>query len=446
MGFVRAIPFLLILTMAGPSQSAEAGRDSSKSDAERYLEFAASGVIGMVHREWTTGFDAVMAGGGLNVHTALIAPIRFDFDGTLRMEDWDELSDFGRIVLLFGYGGPRDDIAVRIEPLKAYDLGCGNLVSHFRSTIDPDHWRTGIVARLHWQPAGADLFMDSFLRPSVSGARVYVRPIWWADKDGAFGRFEIGASVVADWLVPVMDPIDTVNGQGLPDGDGRVMGAFSVDMKWPVVAASWLNIVPWAAWSLLDESSGWHVGLGLAFRPKKSIEFSITGEWRYLNAGFVAPYFDTLYMADRYQFFDQRPKLPSSDLTADRMGFSVGATLSVRPYLAIWAMLDWDEDGRYTQVRSGMDITFEKTFMFTAGVVSRGIESAEDMIYPDRLYFYSMADAVIWRYFSVFSSYARDLTTGDPDGLQRGMWVSSDTWLFGLRVGSGMNDGDFDQK
>ncbi len=439
----RLIPALAIIFVAAavcPGIAAAQEKDLEKP----YIELQVSGLGGAIHRKWTGGFDVVFAAGGKGFYSSLIAPMRFD-SGGLRDQDWDEVSDYGRILGGLGYRTKSGDISVGFESLKGYTLGAGNLVSMFYGTVDTDHWRTGIFAKLHWDPAGADLFLDSFLGPSVFGGRIYVRPLWFVDKNGLVGKLEFGVSVATDIFAPY------TLGSILPDEHGLVsqgsdaVTGWSVDMRWPLRAADWAEVTPWTAWSRIGLADAGHVGLDLAFRINNKFRLTVQGEWRFMESGFAAGYFDNLYMADRYDFGSWRNIFPGAvskqafleSGSFDRMGGSVGVMAEWDPWLSAWFRADIDEDGFFTRYRMGVTVTVPKRLILTGSLTARGFGAANDDAAADRLNGSIVADVTVWKFVGVFASYSRDLYV-PVGGSDIGRYVGTDTALVGLRLSFGL--------
>jgi len=407
---------------------------SSQAAPPWSIELFASPLVGLVHRHEAFGFDAGFLARVSSFRATLLAPMRFDRHG-LRAVDWDERTDFGRIVGELAWGEPTDAFQVRIAPIAGLSLGVGNLVSRYASTVDPDHWRTGLVASLDFKPAGAVVFMDSVLDPQVAGGRAHVRPFFWVDDRGTFGRLEIGLTLVADAVAPTDATPGPLDGRGLPQSRTGAIVAGGIDLRWPVYRNRWVEVTPYGAWSRLGESNGAHAGLALDFAPRKDVRIGLQGEWRWLQPRFVASYFDGLYMADRHDFGGM-PKFRARDLASDaRMGGMAGAVVEWRPYLSLGAALDWDAHAAFRAVRADLVVTVPAWMRLAATIQARGIASSADLASPVRRTAAVSADVTIWRSFAAFAAYARDLQAV-PAGPSSSRYRPSDTFLAGVRLGA----------
>lgn len=411
----------------------------TSDDRDPYVEVLVAMGGGMVHRHGVGALDAVVAAGGWGVRLAVVAPIRFDREG-LRREDWDERTDYGRILGELSFGRRGDSYHASIAPVRAWHLGTGSLVSGFQSTVDPDHWRTGAVASLHWQPAGIDLFLDSVLDPQVLGVRACVRPLFWIDGDGIAGRLELGFQAVADLAAPASEAASHVDAFGLPVHDRSPFVAGGIDLRYPVLRTAQVEVTPYVSWSRLGDADGAQVGLALQAAPSRAFAFGLLGEWRWLDPRYVGAYFDAAYMADRHAFGTSPKRRAIDGLVAARMGMRLGLSLAFPPWVSAWTLLDIDEQGDFSTFGAGLEVEASEHGRLSAALHTRGFRTAAGFVGPDRTLATVTASARLWKLFEVFGSYARDLEIV-RDGPDPGTWRPSDTFLVGIRAGLGWSHG-----
>ncbi|MBP7382080.1 hypothetical protein KBA39_06725 [Myxococcota bacterium] len=421
-----------------------------------YAEIQISGVAGEIHRDWSAGFEFILAGGSHGFHSVFVAPVRWDPDG-IRARDWDEVNDFGRLVGRLAYCNESGDIDVELRSIRGYTLGAGNLVSMYNSTVDQDHWRTGLTARLHWPVAGADLFVDSFLGPSLLGARAYLRPLWFVDNSGNLGRLEIGASFAVDIFAPETMGSGTPErpGQVLPDRHGLAVSgtdtvaAWSVDLRWPVVFGDAAGLVPWVAWSRIGTADAFNMGVDLSVRLAPRWSLALSGGYDYMESGFASGYFDGLYMVDRYDFgvlrdafpgaFSKQALLESTGVT--RHGGSVGLGVFFDPWMSLWFRADIDENGLFSRFRAGASVSVKERLVLSGNMIARGFGPANDSLVADRVGGSVAADITVWNFIGVFFSYTRDLYVS-MSGVDTGRYVGGDTGLAGVRMTFGLIPSD----
>ncbi|MCA9523643.1 MAG: hypothetical protein KC609_21855, partial [Myxococcales bacterium] len=136
---------------AGPTLTQQAPKPDRSNGVTLGLD-AFSGV-GQIHHDL---FTEVTVAGFLEwkkLSASLRVPLRFrlkDYGpasprGTIRPEDWDEVSDYFRIVPFVAWGTPNDAIFARLGEITDYTLGHGTLISGYFNSIDIDHYQPGLV-------------------------------------------------------------------------------------------------------------------------------------------------------------------------------------------------------------------------------------------------------------------------------------------------------------
>lgn len=400
-----------------------------------------SALGGMVKREGVIGGDAFFDLAHRGFRMTLGVPLRFQPGDGVRREDWDERSDYGRVVREVSYSSPDQGIVLRAAPLTGYSLGVGNLVSGFYSTLDSDHWRTGFEGAYHGATGGMDVFVDSVPDPEILGARLHVKPFHVLHPDGLFGRLEVGGSLVGDLAAPgefvVVAGSRVLDAAGLPRARRRTVSASGVDARWPVLKSREVEVVPYFALAHAKDGSGWHVGLALDLHPKRSVRFGLQGELRRLGNGYVAPYFDSLYMVDRWDIGGlSKASLLGTDAPGRRWGFGTGLTLRLEQAFSAFLLFDFDGDGRFTTMRAGAQAVIARRLSLNLTLLSRGIPRFARLFDPERVVFGFSCEVALSRFFTAFASYAHEphVHRNPPD---LGWYGSSDTILSGLRLSFG---------
>ena len=97
---------------------------------------------------------------------SLQAPLTTEFEaGQLRSREWDEVSDYGRILRLARYGD-----SVRIGQIEHRSLGFETVMRRYYNGVDPDHYRVGLeleyaqATRSFWAPDEVSFVVDHLLR------------------------------------------------------------------------------------------------------------------------------------------------------------------------------------------------------------------------------------------------------------------------------------------
>lgn len=177
------------------------------------------------------GIDA--AGRGYAV--GLGAGARFLAEGGFRGEEWDEASEWVRVVryALLRRGQPPGDgepgeawLAAAVGELGGVTLGHGSLLDGFAGGLDVDHGRVGVQATAGRGDLVGELVVDDVIAPRIAGARVAMRP---------GGIAVLGFSAAGDRTAPSMGGEEAIGGLAI-DGevggvtDGGARGAVHADL------------------------------------------------------------------------------------------------------------------------------------------------------------------------------------------------------------------------
>jgi len=116
--------------------------------------------------------------------------------GVLREEDWDEPSDYARIVRHVEYGNPNGPLHARLGELGPLVIGHGSIMNSYFNVVTPDVYEAGLHLNANTRYGGLQLMLDDVLQPTVFGIRGYVRP-WGQAAANPWTRLSIGVSAVA---------------------------------------------------------------------------------------------------------------------------------------------------------------------------------------------------------------------------------------------------------
>jgi hypothetical protein len=222
---------------------------------------------------------------------------------TLRKEDWDEVADYARIIRYFRYGHPSDTFYVRIGELYGATIGHGTIVNSYYNSINLDIYKLGVQLNVNTDFGGVQTLMDNLFQPSLFGARVYVRPVAFFDKDSYANNLAIGLTVMADAFAPtgVIGPMQTsAHEPSVANDAAAVMG---VDIEFAVVRSKVIDVIPYTDLNhIFGASNGWHLGVLTKLRPLEKLGLNFRLEYRYLSDNYIPGYFDSYYDIQRYTF------------------------------------------------------------------------------------------------------------------------------------------------
>lgn len=230
-------------------------------------------------------------------------------DNWYRDEDWDEFSDWTRILRFVQYGQPADMVYVRVGELAAAVLGHGTIVNRYYNNVDIDHYHTGLASNLNFDTWGAQILVNDLLAWNLVGMRGYVKPLAMlvADPHPILGSIRTGVSFVSDFAAPWQLKLDAgmrprLDGDNNLLFDARSAWLLGLDVDIELFASETAAITPYMDLNFLkDMGVGWHLGI-LAGLKALSSEFSLRLEYRVLGSNYLPGYFNSLYELEKMAF------------------------------------------------------------------------------------------------------------------------------------------------
>lgn len=272
-----------------------------------------------------------------------------DFGGLkVRRQDWDEASDFGRVIRFVSFGRRETSpLYLSITSLRPHSLGHGMLMLNYQPNIDIDRSMTGGLVEVNSRYAGAQLRVaDVTFQNQVLGALAFVKPLGFMD-DEIFSSLSLGVEYAGDWEAPLCvrtgeagecvlggptagrplghqagpDPltgesrdqtfIRTDPDLGRPYVDETAVHAVGFSGEMRVMKTDRSDLKLYGTFhQFLDHGNGVAGGLfGRFTTGERDVHaFRLRAEYRTFEADFAPNYFDTLYEVTKYQFSRATPR------------------------------------------------------------------------------------------------------------------------------------------
>jgi hypothetical protein len=96
--------------------------------------------------------------------------------GQLRKQDWDEPSDFAKVIRYITIGGDEQPFYLNISRLYGHTLGHGTVVRRYNPNLDYNTSRVGVSFDAYRGMVGFESMVNDVIKPDVMGALVFVRP------------------------------------------------------------------------------------------------------------------------------------------------------------------------------------------------------------------------------------------------------------------------------
>lgn len=360
-------------------------------------------------------FDRV----GIGVHV----PLRFrvideapEQGGVLRDEDWDEVSDFTRILRFAEYGRRGDPFFARIGELVGVTIGHGTIVDRYYNTVDIDHYQTGVEVHYDGWYGGGQMMLDNVIDPNILALRGFVRPLSFAPVDEYFQRLIVGLTYASDYQAPARIRTDAAGIARVTDDvelavDTEVVTLFGVDIGWEVLRHEVVDLTPYFDVNFLDDlGTGVHLGLLTNFRLPADTFLFTRFEYRYLTRQFEAGYFNSLYEIERYRLRGGLPKLQAVVERGDgpgRHGFYGELTLLLFQRVTVTLTYEDYEGANNSSFTALLRLPWLGPVLLQAYWAKRNFGGADELFSLDDALLVAEARVKILDWLYVYGEYAR---------------------------------------
>jgi hypothetical protein len=239
---------------------------------------------------------------GLDLHLA--APIHLRIvdknpadNNTIRQQDWDEPSDFARILrsLSFVHSWPDGAIDLQLGQLNGVGIGQGALADNYFNSTDVDHYQGGVLLKGETRGNGGEFTLEDVVRPEIFVGRIFLAPIGWFLEGEWPRRLEVGYTIGADMAAPRRT---TGTGNTYFVSTGGDISIRIVDMEQ-------FTLLPFLELMVMDGDLGVHLGLAITWTisKKNGLSLNVRGEYRYSGSDYHPAIFNPFYEYNR-RFYD----------------------------------------------------------------------------------------------------------------------------------------------
>jgi hypothetical protein len=122
--------------------------------------------------------------------------------GKLRRADWDQASDFAKILRYAVVGGQEQPFYLNVSRLYDQTFGHGTVVRDYNANIDYNTARLGATLDFNRSAVGVQAMANDLVNPDVLGMMAFVRPMRPYSEDVFWRSLSIGVSYVHGVNVP----------------------------------------------------------------------------------------------------------------------------------------------------------------------------------------------------------------------------------------------------
>ncbi|MBW2702993.1 MAG: hypothetical protein JRF33_19395 [Deltaproteobacteria bacterium] len=416
-------------------------------------------------------FDFGMIGFGIQ------APLRFrvmdndpqndEYGGVLRKEDWDEWTDYLKILRYFRYGHKGELFYAVVGDLPGATLGHGTIISRYYNNTDMDHYKMGVQFDVNTSYGGVETLFNNGVISNLIGLRGYVRPWSFIDEESYLNNLAVGFTVASDYTAPYCMENDA--GQCRPDvstdarvfdddgnlkvADTKAATVIGGDIEFQLLNNSWITLTPYMDLNgILEAGIGYHAGILSIFHiPIINLDLQTKVEYRYFTADYVPSYFDSFYEIQKfgYPFKDElgvfgaahtevtdQPKRRVIDEMGGKglNGYYAELVFDIMGLAKVGGSYD-DYDGPYnSNLRLYLAVPALEVFQFGAFYYRHNFEGAsEAFAFDDKSLFLVEARYQIMPFLYAIGQYWRVWQLDkDPVSDTLGEFVAVDDWSLGL--------------
>jgi hypothetical protein len=420
--------------------------------------------FGQIDEDWYTtihlGFSMDLGKIGFGIQVPLRLRVhdadpKDPSDSTLREEDWDEWTDYLKVIRFFRFGHKGDFIYVVVGDLPGATIGHGTIVNRYYNNIDLDHYRMGLVADLNTDYGGVETLLNNGFVTNLFALRGYVRPWSFVDQESYLNNFSVGFSVAADVSAPyTLADIDPEEDYNLPpvevEETTTVMGG---DIEFRLLDTSFLTLTPYMDLNGIPSSGGvgYHAGILSVFHiGGVSMDLQARIEYRYFTGDYIPTYFNSYYEIQKfaYPYWDNQNQVELRDtkrrvleLLPDKSlnGYYAELVFNFLGLFTLGASYD-DYDGLYnSNLRIYLDVPALEVFQFGAFYYKHNFEGAgEAFTFDDKSLFLLEARYQISSFLHVVCQYWHVWQLDNNPGTEQepnedyGKYVPVNDWSVGL--------------
>jgi hypothetical protein len=296
--------------------------------------------------------------------------IRYSTDGIYE-PDISEPYDALRAIEFIRIADDRRGIYLRAGPIQRARLGTGHLVDHYSTRTAWDTRTVGVEGAWHTPLLQLEAFSGNVLMNGVTGARLGLQPLFWADHT-LTRSFELGFSYVTD--------LETHRAERTP------LTGYNVDVQFNAFSFGDVHLTPFASFAWY-EAEGSGLGFGAAFHSPNFVDllrFSLRMGLFYNSREFIPGYVGSFYQVsnpysrplDTEAFTRREPVIEPADISLQEA--RGGNTLVTEMRVMVFRQFEfWQQFKRHygTQSLSQYHVRFFLTvpnFMLVDVGVDRG--------------------------------------------------------------------------
>ncbi len=280
--------FVLVVILLSSSFLMAQSMNAFNDENENYFNggFGMTWIDGTAYTTFTLTpeFSFGKFGVGLNIELLFNNSEGFKF----RKTGWDKGAGALRMIRYISWGHKTDPVYTRIGTLDGAILGHGFIMGYYTNQANYDYRKIGMALDIDFKKFGFESVTSNLGNLEILGGRFYYRPLA-ASGIPILKNFEMGATYIGDFN---------------PDNRKSTHDAITewgLDVGLPIIKNKLITTTIYADYAKINNhGDGKAVGI-MAYIPNVIGVFGIYAklERRFLSAGFLPNYFNSLYELER---------------------------------------------------------------------------------------------------------------------------------------------------
>ncbi len=240
--------------------------------------------------------------------------------GKLRERDWDERSDFAKVIRYIKYGGEERNFYLNINRLFNHSVGHGPVIRNYNPNLNYNTTRVSATLDAYKGFVGFESMINDILDPDVMGVLAFVRPFEILTPNNLIlSRLSFGVQATMGLRVPtrigyengIFDPVDNLP---IPQVDGdlnlvptstETVTIVGLDVETKLIRTQTTDLKIYAdVQQMVDRGKGFTAGalLRMSFGQPATSALRLRAEAHYFEPNYLPQFFDTFYDIQKLQF------------------------------------------------------------------------------------------------------------------------------------------------
>ena len=241
--------------------------------------------------------------------------------GQLRKQDYDENSDYAKLIRYITIGGEEKEFYLNISRVFGQSLGHGTVVRRYNANLNYNTTRVGATLDAYHRFVGFESMVNDIIKPDVLGIMGFVRPLEPIfTKSTPLRSLSLGASIVVGLSVPrtlgyEVGLLKPSNGQFIPalnpedltyvtqETDTVQIAGFDVESKLIRTESADMKVY-YDLQQMKDHGGGQTLGTlwRFSFGQPAFMALRVRAEGYYFDADYLPSFFDGFYDIHKNQY------------------------------------------------------------------------------------------------------------------------------------------------